>query len=272
MRNRVAVPALLALLASATAAAAETPPSPVFDRPLASERVDLGSGSGKRVLSCFYFPGLRVKQLDTGEVGAAELAILPRRDTRHIACRTRTEAGEIVIPADKWSGYFKGVKAGYVFFDAEDGTNGGLGFAVFDGHSGAKLFEDLAVGDIRSAEPVGGAIRLRYRRALPGACSVPRDGVTCWASIAAKIPGAETAAAPDCAAGYLKAKTDMARGRCEAQNDKRPGCFAAEMKRLDQQRWDDAPSVIGLDVEAEITGSRQSVKALGAAQSCWPSD
>ncbi|HEV2301523.1 MAG TPA: hypothetical protein VGR91_08135 [Stellaceae bacterium] len=213
-----------------------------------------------------------MKELDLGEV-AAELTILPLPpDGKHPPCRRRTAPGEIVIPAKEWSGYFRGVKSGYVFFDAEDGSNGGLGFAVFDGRTGRKLFEDVAVGGLRGAERAGPAIRLRYRRALVGACSIPHDGAKCWAATAAQMPGVKAAPPPDCGAGYLKAKSAMARGRCEARQGAGPDCIAAEMKRLDEQHWNEAPSVVAYGVEAEIGRSEQRVRALGGALSCWPAD
>ena len=260
---------LLQILLAPTALAAE---SSVFDPPAATERVTLGKSRGKNQLDCFYFAGLRVKQLDLGEVGAAQLAILPLKpDAKRVACHKQREPGEIVIRGADWSGYFKGVRASYVFFDADDGTNGGLGFAVFDGHDGKKLFSDVAVGKIGSAEPTEGGIRLRYRRALLGPCSIVSGGAACWPQFVqtAAVPAEPM---PDCAAGYLKAKTEMARGRCEAQNDKTPGCFESQMAELDRQRWDEAPSVLAYDVEAEIGHSRQNLTPVGGERSCWPSD
>ena len=269
-----------ALLAGGAAIASPAPKpaaSGVFEPPLSVERIPLGGdakgAARKRRLSCFFYRRVRVKELDLGEVGAAELAILPLAPgAAKVRCERRAAPGEIVIPAKEWSGYFKGVKSGYVFFDAEDGNNGGLGFAVFDERTGRKLFEDLAVGELRAAEPGGAALRLRYRRAFAAACSIPQDGKQCWTATSARLPGLETAPPPDCAAGYLKAKSAMAAGRCEAQGRKRPDCLAAEMKRLDEQRWNEAPSVIGYDAEAEVGGGRQSVRALGGALSCWPAD
>lgn len=263
------LPAAIWLLAAAPTLAAG------FDKPLSTERIPIASGGasgGKAALSCFYFRGLRVKQLDLGEVGAAELAILPLAGGAKPPCRRSASPGEIVIPSKEWSGYFKGVRSGYVFFDAEDGTNGGLGFAVFDGRTGKKLFEDLAVGALRTAKTSAGAIRVRYRRVFAGSCSVPQAGAKCWAEMAAGMPGVRTAPPPDCRAGYAKAKAAMAKGRCEARQKPSPGCFAAEMKRLDEQRWNEAPSVVAYDVEAEIGRSRQSMRALGGVLSCWPAD
>ncbi len=86
------------------------------------------------------------------------------------------------------------------------------------------------------------------------------------------MPGVKPEPVPDCAAGYLKAKTEMARARCEAQQDKSETCFQKEMKLLDEQQWDKSPSVIGYDVEAQIKQSQHSVTATGDQLSCWPAD
>jgi hypothetical protein len=264
----------IAVMAAATAHASA--PS-VFDKPLATVHVKTPikhpEPGQKHELSCFYYRGVRVKQLDLGEIGAAVLAILPLQPgAARVACREPSAPGEIVISDKEWSGYFNGVKGDWVFFDAEDGTNGGLGFAVFDGRTGKKAFEDLAVGGIRAAEPTSSGLRLRYRRAFAGSCSVLTGGSECWSQIVVKLPGVPARPAPDCAAGYLKAKTAMARGRCEAQRDKSPACFDKEMRILDQQRWDDAPSVIGYDVAVELGPAPAVATSAGGALSCWPSD
>ena len=251
--------------------------SGAFDAPLHTERVALTvpqtEGAAKGRLTCFYFDGVRVKQLDLGEVGAAELAILPLKTGAEAApCRRETAAGEIVIPSEQWGGYFKAVRSGYVFFDAEDGTNGGLGFAVFDGSTGRKLFEDVAVGEIRTSAADGAAVTLRYRRALTADCSVRAQREKCWGRIAAQLTGTEQVRPPDCTSGYRKAKAEMARARCEAPPGRGKGCFAAEMKRLDQQHWNEAPSVIAYNVAVQIERSGHVMHATGGTMSCWPAD
>lgn len=269
---------LLALIIAAMPTAQpEARDAAMFDRPLAVKRVTLPKAGtdapDKNELTCFYFQDLRVKQLDQGEVGAAELAILPLAAASQPACERAPATGEIVIPGKDWSGYFKGVRGGFVLFDADDGTNGGLGFAVFDGRSGKKLFDDLAVGDMRAAEPATDGITLRYRRAAVASCSLVTGGAACWEKTVAALPELKEAAEPDCAAGYHAAKTAMAQARCEAHSEKGEACFAREMQLLDTQRWDAAPSVIGYDAEARITRTAaRTVVRLGRELSCWPAD
>jgi hypothetical protein len=147
------------------------------------------------------------------------------------------------LDGKEWSGYFKGVKGDYAFFDAEDGVNGAIGFAVFATPDVHKVLEDSALGDLQNAATDGTTLTLRYRRSFAADCSAPHDGAACWTKIAGAL-GLPPDAAPDCAGAYLKAKSELAKGRCEAQSKSDAGCLAAALKEIDAQHWDQAPSVI----------------------------
>lgn len=47
-----------------------------------------------------------------------------------------------VIRYPEWVGYFKGAKGNLVFFDADDGINGGMPFVVYDSKTGKSVFKD----------------------------------------------------------------------------------------------------------------------------------
>jgi len=256
-----------ALLAPAALAA-----GPMFDAPLDTAKHVLPEtkADAETTLSCLYYPHFMVKQVDEGEVGATQLSMIPVGDTAKPACRRENVAAEKIVNPRDWSGYFKGVKGGYVFFDADDGVDGGLGFAVFSADA-TKLFDDSAVGDIESATTDAAGLTLRYKRSFSGDCSVPHEGAKCWARIAAAT-GLDPAAQPDCAAGYRQAKAEMAKGRCEADGKPGPACLAAALKELDAQHWDDAPSVVVYPVETVLAQAHKSTKALGPPLSCHPSD
>jgi hypothetical protein len=68
------------------------------------------------MLSCFHYESGMVKQIDRGAVGAG-LSILPRD-----AGKPLPRCATVRVPGEKaglgWLGYFKGVRAPYVFFDA----------------------------------------------------------------------------------------------------------------------------------------------------------
>jgi len=150
-------------------------------------------------------------------------------------------------------------------------VNGGLGFAIVAAATGKKTFEDSALGKLKSVSLAGTALTIRYSRSYSGECSVPHDGTGCWSKIATAA-GLSTAPQPDCAAGYLKAKNEMAKARCDADKKPGPACIAAALKELDKQRWNEAPTVIVYDAETVVRPDGASVKPIGAVRACHPSD
>jgi hypothetical protein len=257
----------------ASAAGAATSANSVFDTPLEMQKKTLPASktSGKATLTCRYYPHFMVKQIDAGEVGADELSIVPNEAAHKAPCQRADLPAEKVVDPKDWSGYVKGVKGDYVFFDAGDGVNGASGFAVFSTADGKKLFEDSALGDLQSAALDGGALTLRYKRSFSGDCSIPHAGDACWSKIAAAT-GLDAQAQPDCAAGYLKAKNELAKGRCETQSKSNAACLTAALKEIEAQHWDEAPSVIVYDAETVLKPGQSAVKPLGGDRACHPSD
>jgi len=263
---------VLATTTTAKRAPAKTAHS-VFDPPIRTQKLTLPANEvgSKPKLTCSIYAHFMVKQVDEGEVGAAQLSIVPLAPGAKPVCQRKNIAGEKVVNPKDWSGYFKGVKGDYVIFDADDGVNGGLGFAIVTADTGKKLFDDSAVGNLKSVTLAGGALTIRYARSYSAECSVPHDGASCWSKIAAAT--SETSAKqPDCDAGYLKAKNEMAKGRCEANKKPGPVCMAAALKELDRQRWNEAPTVIVYDAETSLTPSGATTRPLGAPSACHPSD
>jgi hypothetical protein len=225
----------------------------------------------KRVVSCFTYPNFTVKQVDLGEVGADRLSVIPTAPGAMPRCRQARERNEYVIPGDSWSGYFEGVKSDYVFFNAADGINGGLGFMVFRVSDRKKLFEDTAEKGIRSIEIKDGTLKLRYQRVFASGCSVVTGGPQCR-DIIAKDTGVSTGSLSSCAAGYQAAKEEMAKMRCQYQSDKDNACIDKELKLIAEQKWDDSPTVIVYEVEASLGSEAPVIKPLGDALLCRPSD
>jgi len=261
-------------LAACFCAPAALAADPGFDKPIKQVRQPLpGLKDSKTGTFCFYFNGFMVKQVDEGEEGAAQLSILPIADPAKPApCqRKNLPAEKVVDPAD-WSGYFKGVKGGYVLFDAEDGVNGGQGFAVYAAATGKKLFEDAAVGDLQQVTLDAGTLKLRYQRSFSGDCSVPKEGAGCWSSLA-KAAGLGNVETPDCAAGYLSDKQSLAKLRCEAQSKKTDAkCLAAELKGIEDQHFDEAPSVLVFPVETAVSPVAQGIAPQPGPIACHASD
>jgi hypothetical protein len=93
----------------------------------------------------------------------------------------------------EWSGYFTGLAKGdLVFFEASDGEDGGMPFAVYDSKTQKKIFEDNAYyvwmwnkklrprpspfNDIRVRATNDGNVVLTYLRVLGTECDIPNKG------------------------------------------------------------------------------------------------
>jgi hypothetical protein len=265
--------ALLACLCPGGAAARDGQNIAPFDRPQQTRQVKLGKSKDVR---CFTFAHLMVKEIDAGEIGDEQISILPLTSPgARPRCQAANVSGEIVIPAASWGGYFLGVKGDYVFLSAEDGVNNGLGFSVYRGADPTSVFQDSVKFDrdrtlFQSVAIDGTGLRMRYTRVFSGKCSVQTEGAACWARIAAAAHLPE-APAPDCAAGYLRSKQEMAAARCEALSRKKnPACLKAEMER---QAGDEAsPSVIDHLVDVSLRPPNQTIAPVGGALSCRPAD
>ena len=138
---------LVVVLALASLSCADS-----FDKPLAKKTIDLGpSRSTPKThakVTCYFFSSFMVKEVDLGEKGAARLSILPTTKGTASACTRSQAKSEKVIDPKEWTGYFKGAKNNFVFFDADDGVTGGVGFAV----SGACVGTEFVAVLIASGE------------------------------------------------------------------------------------------------------------------------
>jgi hypothetical protein len=243
------VASFLLLAFSSPFAAAKDAPG-VFDKPAEVVKIPLApdplNPQAKPMLSCFYFRGFAVKQIDRGEVGAERLSLLPIAAGEKPACAEDKAANEIVVDGVEWSGYFKGVKGDYVFFDAADGWNSGVGFAIFAA-SGKKLLEDVGMG-FRAIELADATIALKYRRVYGAKCSLFADPPGCWSAIRQET-GLTQPSPPDCAAAY---KSEQKRTPASAQE------VAAD------------PTVIFYEVDTVLTGGAPRISAAPGKISCEP--
>jgi hypothetical protein len=246
-----------------------------FDAPLKVRTLHLSpdpqNPKSRRQVTCFYYRSIVVKQVDYGEVGADRLGLLPVLSRNATLCRPDREPGEYVLPPETWSGHFKGVKADYAFFDAPDGVNGGLGFMALRIYDRKALFEDIAQRGLKSIEIEEGALKLRYQRVFEGNCSVMSSGEACRDAIA-RDTGVSASSLSICDLGYQAAKQAMARGRCEAQSSHQASCNSDELARLDQQKWDEARSVIVYEVETVLKDGLVAITPRSDALACHPSD
>lgn len=229
-----------------------------FDAPLKKQVVDLGpspyypAGHVRIRLSCYFYAGFMVKQYDAGEKGSEWLAILLMEKGATVNCTRAHASGERIIEGEEWSGYFKGVKGHLVFFDAADGTDGGLPFAVYDVRAGKKIFEDSAYdagmwnkkvansifNRLRVSTATNERIFLRYLRVVEADCDLHTE----------KIPfGEET------------------RKRLSIKSLSMPICSA--YKNI-TTRW---VSAVAYPVEVFLS-PQPSMKTIAGPVKCWPVD
>lgn len=170
-------PAIILLCSLLSANALAKDAAGLFDKPVKVVKVPLPADplnpQAKPAVSCFYFKDFAAKQIDRGEVGA-ELSIVPLpAGGEAYKCREAAAPGEIAV-SKEWSGYFKGAKGAYIFFDASDGINGGLGFAIFSASEGKKLFDDTAKA-LHAVDLAPSGLVLHYTRVYDAGCSLFAD-------------------------------------------------------------------------------------------------
>ncbi|MFC4761825.1 hypothetical protein [Dyella koreensis] len=241
----------------------------MFDQPLREQHLTLPPNpadpnpSAHPKVSCYYYPDLMVKEVDLeGLKGAGQLSMVTlRKGQAEPACRRENIDGETVIR--DWSGYFRGVRQGYVFFDGSDGANGGRPFAVYDSAGDGKIFSDVAA-PLLSVKPLlpprdpelrpwyYHPLTLTYRKFYVAPCSMRSDATHCWAMIK-QATGLTKATMPDCDAAY-----------------------GVEEKGLSAEQREDLrsdPSVITYVVEAVIDGQGVAhITPQSSALKCFPAD
>lgn len=135
-----------------------------FDAPLKVETRPLEQN---RILTCWRYPNVLVKQVDAHEKGAQRLSFV-RFDGAAPACEEALAASEKVLT--DWSGYYAGALGSLVIFDGDDGWNGGTGFAAYDTTSGQQVFKDARVGTMTGTKSA-----LRYKRLVSLDCNAAKD-------------------------------------------------------------------------------------------------
>ncbi|HVM93916.1 MAG TPA: hypothetical protein VMT67_13930 [Terriglobales bacterium] len=165
-------------------------------------------------LTCFYYRGLVVKQLTNRWIKGSLFLSFLRFDKAPPACLKEHPPDEKIISNSEWVGYFRGmVKGDLVFFDSEDGQDGGMPFALYDSKTQKKIFEENAYyasmwnpklrprpslfNDIRVRTANDGNVVLTYLRVIRTECDIPNKEDKCWPPLVQKL-GLKTAAVPSC--------------------------------------------------------------------------
>ena len=257
-RSKLVVAGAITLVALGTGAKTRPWPLDSMDRPLKKQVVDFGPspyyrGGGVRIkLTCYFYTKAMVKEYDAGQKGAEWHAIVPVQEGTLPKCVETHSQEERVIDGGEWDGYFKGVKGKFVFFDAADGTDAGIPFAVYDSITGKKLFEDSAYDSrierkkveqspfnrMRVATAADGTLLLRYLRVAEAGCDLRGKNEPCWEEVAKKF--ALTSHQPPVCARYKNLPTP----------------------------WE---SAIAYPVESSLS-ERPETKTIEGPIRCWPVD
>jgi hypothetical protein len=224
-----------------------------FDKPVKAV-LDLGpspyhqaSLHMRKKLTCFVYPTFMVKEYDDGSKGARWISILRFEGNNRPGCSFSHLRGEKVLP---WGGYFKGAKDSFAFIDADDGTDGGLPFAVYDTRNGKEVFRDSArmagnnhvralFTDFHIERDNEQRLVLRYLRVVSAACDLNKDPSLCWKQV---------------------------RTRYRIDASQPPACIGYEHDY--RGKW---PSAVGYQVSVTLDDHPQ-VKVVNGPVSCWPVD
>jgi hypothetical protein len=217
-----------------------------FDQPVAVDNIDLpadkANPDAKPAVNCYRFKGFMVKEVDLGEVGADKLAILPE-DAK---CE-RDDAAEKKV-TDPVAGYFLGAKGNLAFFQAPDGSNGGMPYVVIDTKTMKTLFSDSFEGaDFEKIDDQGGKLALDYVRTFSADCSLYLEGTACAEKIKKETGLGDVAKLPSCDESYNAEK-------------KRTPDYAKEIEQL--------PSVISYPVTLTFDGTAATYSPRAGETSC----
>lgn len=181
-------------------------------------------------VTCTYYPGFMVREIDTGDVGAELLGVVPLLPKRPLpACKRERPGGEISLTgsADAWSGYFDGARGRFAFFRREDVRGDAVGFTVFDTATEQRVLTDEAIGVARIVAK-GDRVGIAYARRAVASCSPLSGGEPCWSRIRTELGVADPP--PDCAAAYREANEAAARASCTGAGKVDALCVEKEVR------------------------------------------
>src|SRR3982751_2398383 len=105
--KRTLIAAILLGTALVSPANAAKPSASAFDKPVEVKSVIVPAKGEtlKTTVTCNYYAHFMVKQVDEGEVGSAQLSIIPGDAKTKPACQRANVATEKVVDIKEWSGY-----------------------------------------------------------------------------------------------------------------------------------------------------------------------
>jgi hypothetical protein len=175
---------------------------PGFDRPRHTDRKPLAQSAERGragQVACFDYLRFAVKEVDLGEVGAAELVLQPPPgpgERRTCARELGPNERRVELPGH----YFWGAAGRFVFFRAASAVNGFAEVVIVDADSAKPLFTYRFLHPLRLDRLPGGKVAMRFKTAIDGPCELPSGGQECWDKMraASGVPSELYPTPPDC--------------------------------------------------------------------------
>lgn len=252
IHNRAAVLLLAAVMGAASGVSASAAPwADVLDEPLGVEVVDRGTVEAPLPqITCTTFRDFTLIEADTDSPAPEAASIVPAASlARTKGCAEAANGAAGARMLDTGGTRFVGRKGAFLFFE-EASTNGSVPFFVIDAASGRNLFDDTtAEGEVDELSLGGdGVLRMRFRRAVDGNCSIPQEGTACWTQITQ-----DSAVPPSIRA--LPAPVETCRRNAQAT-----AIEGAE----------ESPSIVSFAVAVEFKAKTLAAVAAGGPIECWP--
>lgn len=178
-----------------------------FDKPVAVRTVPAKSDAEEgNELRCTYYRDLMLRETgtDTPAPGPGAIVFV---GAKRPACTKTSAAHEIPLKTENYS--FVGRKGPFLFFEATD-PNGAVPFVLIDAGTGKVIYSDTMTADgMKAVSLDNGALHMTFTRGINGGCSLVKEGVGCWAKIAAAAaipPSVAPPPAKACMVAYGKDK------------------------------------------------------------------
>ena len=249
-------------------------PKEDFD-PVISKKI-IPASESESSTQCFYFQNFMIKQYDSGGKGTDGLSII-HFSSPQPSCTKEKLPNEIEIK--NWTGYFDGVRNGFLFSSGEDGWNGSIPFLVAKLSDGKVVLESAATDNPTSNRPLPGLSRLlkmtlkknrlelKYTLAAKLPCTTRDDVNSCWSKATMKYSFLSPQPA-DCKKDFRLYIENKVRSHCKIS--KKKDCLKTMISQTSRQ-WENSDLMVGVPVVIDDLNNPE-IKDNGNAKYCWPAD
>ena len=181
MRNSWLALATAACASPAMAAPDSGTPPGLFDPPQAVQRIEGPELTAAQSFECTWYADFMIRETETDSPGRGQSYLV-----RHAAGTPRPPCpgthAATDLPLDRGDIFFTGRKGSFLFYEATDTPNVEP-FSIWHEPDGKKIYSDVMDehAGLKAMSVANGTLHLTYIRAYQADCSLPKDGVACWA-------------------------------------------------------------------------------------------